>query len=63
MQKSVITNYFVHHYRRRGNTKKGERIRVCRMSLPLQGPAVTYSPTLPGSTIGAGGLNGSVRYG
>ena len=33
------------------------------MSLPLQGPAVTYSPTLPGSTIGAGGLNGSVRYG
>ena len=46
-----------------GIQKKGERIRVCRMSLPLQGPAVTYSPTLPGSTIGAGGLNGSVRYG
>ena len=38
--------------------------RPCRS---LQGlsrtPAVTYSPTLPGSTIGAGGLNGSVRYG
>ena len=39
----------------KGEYKKGERIRVCRMSLPLQGPAVTYSPTLPGSTIGAGG--------
>ncbi len=25
--------------------------------------AATYSPALPGSTIGAGGLNGSVRYG
>ena len=48
--------------RRRGNTKRGSDPIVSDVA-PPQGPAVTYSPTLPGSTIGAGGLNGSVRYG
>ena len=51
---------------RRGVGTEGDKKRRPCSHL-LQGlprtPAVTYSPTLPGSTIGAGGLNGSVRYG
>ena len=46
---------------RRG-TKKRRPCSHLLQGLPRT-PAVTYSPTLPGSTIGAGGLNGSVRYG
>ena len=45
-------------------TKKGSGSEAHRSIVaPPRTPAVTYSPTLPGSTIGAGGLNGSVRYG
>ena len=46
---------------RRGAKKR--RPRSCTLQGLPRTPAVTYSPTLPGSTIGAGGLNGSVRYG
>ena len=42
---------------------KKRRPRSCTLQGLPRTPAVTYSPTLPGSTIGAGGLNGSVRYG
>ena len=47
----------------KGEYKKGGADPIVSDVAPPQGPAVTYSPTLPGSTIGAGGLNGSVRYG
>ena len=43
--------------------RKKRRPRSCTLQGLPRTPAVTYSPTLPGSTIGAGGLNGSVRYG
>ena len=49
------------HGGRRGAKKR--RPRSCTLQGLPRTPAVTYSPTLPGSTIGAGGLNGSVRYG
>ena len=45
-----------------GGAKKRRPCSHLLQGLPRT-PAVTYSPTLPGSTIGAGGLNGSVRYG
>ena len=47
----------------KGEYKKGGADPSVSDVAPPLGPAVTYSPTLPGSTIGAGGLNGSVRYG